>query len=191
MGASSAGQDLADLGHVSQTGLHTYAYTFVWWTNISLRQHDILRMPSLTIGRSLLLLANLATAMGSYIADWSPSHLLNPNWPPHAKFHNGQTMSLAALLSLVSTYIAFRSPAGKTSPAAQRQATFDATVIGSLYCFAGLLAILYPGTEWNDPEFPGNGEQRWVFGGIIAVLWVGYALELRRLHALEMGRKAQ
>jgi hypothetical protein len=28
-----------------------------------------------------------ATAIASFILDWSPNHLLNPLWHPHAKFH--------------------------------------------------------------------------------------------------------
>lgn len=49
-------------------------------------------MPSL--GRILLALVAVVTSVGGYIADWNETHVYNPRWPPHAKFHNGQTMSM-------------------------------------------------------------------------------------------------
>jgi hypothetical protein len=44
------------------------------------------------IGRWLLSLVALFTIAGPYGADWNETHIYNPNWPPHAKFHNAQTM---------------------------------------------------------------------------------------------------
>jgi hypothetical protein len=49
-------------------------------------------MPS--IGRILFGLVGVTTSVGGYIADWNETHVYNPRWPPHAKFHNGQTMSM-------------------------------------------------------------------------------------------------
>ena len=63
---------------------------------------------TLTPGRALFFLGNLSYTAGSFIADWNNTHIHNPRWPPHAKFHNGQTMSLGVLLALASTYYAFR-----------------------------------------------------------------------------------
>lgn len=55
-------------------------------------------MPSL--GRTLLGLVGVTTSVGGYIADWNETHIYNPRWPPHAKFHNGQTMSMYLPLHL-------------------------------------------------------------------------------------------
>jgi hypothetical protein len=49
-------------------------------------------MPS--IGQILVALVGVATSTGGYIADWNETHIYNPRWPPHAKFHNGQTLSM-------------------------------------------------------------------------------------------------
>lgn len=114
--------------------------------------------------------------------DYSPTHIHNPLWPPHAKFHNGQTMSLSTLLSVTSLYLLFRSP---SSLPEQRHNLNLSVWIGSLYMLAGLSAIWYPGTAWMDVEFRkvesvDEPNQLWVFGGGLAVLWVGWLVERRR-----------
>ena len=43
----------------------------------------------MTAGRTILTLVAIVTAVGGYIADWNHTHVYNPRWPPHAKFHNG------------------------------------------------------------------------------------------------------
>ncbi|KAK1021021.1 hypothetical protein LTR33_018606, partial [Friedmanniomyces endolithicus] len=48
----------------------------------------------LTPGRALITLANLLYAVGAFAADFNETHVYNPRWPPHARFHNGQTMTL-------------------------------------------------------------------------------------------------
>ncbi len=49
---------------------------------------------------------------GGYIADavipfTAKQHIHNPRWPPHAKFHNGQTMLLGIGLGLYSLFLLF------------------------------------------------------------------------------------
>ena len=57
-----------------------------------------------------------------------------------------------------------------------------ATVLGSFYCFAGLCAILYPGTNWTDlPRGLGPDAQKYVFAAIIGIQWLGYLFETARL----------
>jgi hypothetical protein len=58
-------------------------------------------------------------AFGGFIADaivpsTSRQHLWNPAWPPHAKFHNGQTMLMGIFGGSLSLYILF-SPQTLTS----------------------------------------------------------------------------
>jgi hypothetical protein len=110
------------------------------------------------------------------------THVYNPRWPPHARFHNGQTMTLGVLLATMSIYFAFR-PAftPRMKPAEQVQSVLWASTVGSFYCLAALCAIWYPGTDWKDPESEFGGEQKYLFGGVVVAMWVAYALEASRL----------
>ena len=89
---------------------------------------------------------------GGYIADavvpvTARQHQRNPNWPPHAKFHNGQTMLLGISLGLLSLFLLFGF----------RPLSFPifllASVIAALYFVSTALATIFPGTAWIDPEF--------------------------------------
>jgi hypothetical protein len=46
------------------------------------------------VGKVLISLVAAETAAGPYMFDWNETHIYNPTWPPHAKFHNAQTMSM-------------------------------------------------------------------------------------------------
>ncbi len=74
-------------------------------------------------------------------------HQRNPAWPPHAKFHNGQTMLLGILGGALSLFILFGS----------RPLTFPlfliAAAVAGLYFVAMVFATIFPGTAWYDPEF--------------------------------------
>ncbi|KAK1807831.1 hypothetical protein LTR12_017811 [Friedmanniomyces endolithicus] len=137
--------------------------------------------PTITLGRGVITGGNLLYAVGAFLADFNETHVYNPRWPPHARFHNGQTMSLGILLSTTSLYFAYRPFGTQLSTAATRDSIFYSALIGSFDCFAGLTAILYPGTDWNDPDITVGGAQPVLFSGVVASMWVGYAFELNRL----------
>ncbi len=144
-------------------------------------------MPS--VGRSLLSLVALSTSVSCYLADWNETHVKNPRWPPHARFHNGQTMSMGLCLGILTAYFTWRSPPAGTSTgtsravkiAAERDSITTAAVIGTLYWVTGLSAILYPGTKWMDPEFGEGSPQVMVFAAHAVLAWVGWWFEMRRL----------
>ena len=86
------------------------------------------------------------TAVSPYLADWNETHIYNPLWLPHAKFHNAQTMVLGALLGLISLYcLWFRREIS------DKQKLNEAAVLASLYWLAQLTATLFPGTALTDP----------------------------------------
>ncbi|KAK4508427.1 hypothetical protein PRZ48_002165 [Zasmidium cellare] len=135
-------------------------------------------MASITAGKALIVLANLFYSIGAFVFDFNETHVRNPRWPPHARFHNGQTMTLGLLLSATSIYYLLKPVA---SQAQAKDNLFTSALIGSFYCSAGMSAILYPGTAWQDPEFAQGGEQRFVFSGTVVAVWIGYLLEVRRM----------
>lgn len=103
-----------------------------------------------TIGKILISLVAIFTIVSPYLADWNITHIYNPAWPPHAKFHNAQTMVLGAMLGFLAIYcLWFRQGITK------RQKLNEATVLTSLYWLAQLPAILFPGTALADPGING------------------------------------
>ena len=77
-------------------------------------------------------------------------HLWNPAWPPHAKFHNGQTMLMGIFGGLLSLAILFGA----------RPLTLPlfllAAGVAASYFVSMAAAPLFPGTDWIDPEFAGE-----------------------------------
>jgi hypothetical protein len=97
-------------------------------------------------------------------------------------------MSLSVCLAAASTYFAFR-PCLPRNTISAKESAFVAAAIGSFYCFAGLTAILYPGTHWCDPQFPHDEAQKYIFPMLIGLMWSAYVLEARRIEASSKGKK--
>jgi hypothetical protein len=79
---------------------------------------------------------------------FSASHIFNDRWPPHAKFHTGQTLSMSILLGLASLFFAWRKTSDK------KVTLYAAAGLSAIYWVTQATAILYPGTAYYDPEFP-------------------------------------
>ena len=132
-------------------------------------------------GRILLTIIAVATIIGPYIADWNESHIYNPLWPPHAKFHDGQTMSLGAALGSLALYLLYRSEPKYTTDTA-----FIVALLDSLYFISQLSAWFYPGSAAQDPPadpywFP----QAFFACPIIGLCGLGYWLELTSLKGMK------
>jgi hypothetical protein len=147
-------------------------------------------MTTIGTGRMLLTLTSFWSAYGCYHFDWNETHIYNPDWPPHAKFHNAQTMSTGAALGAAGIYALWGRPGALTRGRLQ-----VGTAAASLYWITQLSAILYPGTALFDrasPEPDGEGRahagpprvrgpQTVVAGVALAVNALAYGLERRRL----------
>lgn len=132
--------------------------------------------------RWLIAFVAAVTAVGGLAADYfvpwtARQHIKNPAWPPHAKFHNGQTMLMGLGLGIVALVILFAGQAAGT------KGLVLAAVITSLYWDGLLLAPIFPGTAWADPEFEaitprplGLHPQQLVSFGLLAILLVAVLL---------------
>jgi hypothetical protein len=127
-------------------------------------------------GKALLTLSALMQILGPFLADFNHTHVKNPRWPPHAKFHNGQTMSMGLALGLASLYYTYRR-GPSTSAAAKPDDYFTAALFGCLYWITGLSGILYPGSLAVDPEFGEGFPQVWLFVPLFVASWAGAWLE--------------
>ncbi len=132
----------------------------------------------LSLGKVLISAVAAETAVGPYLADWNATHIHNPTWPPHAKFHNAQTMSLGVGLALVTCWQLWRR---HDTPDDARRALDAASLTASLYWLTTTSALAYPGAKAVDP--PGTARfPQWKFvAPSVALVLVGNALERRRL----------
>jgi hypothetical protein len=97
--------------------------------------------------RLIFTVIGVTLPIAAHVADMSQTHIYNPHWPPHAKFHNGQTLSMSLLLGGLTIFLAWWP--SKSVPAMLAAAA----VAASLYFISQSTAILYPNTAYFDPEF--------------------------------------
>lgn len=139
-------------------------------------------MKNLPIGKWLLTVVGLLTVGGAYYADWNQTHMFNPRWPPHAKFHNAQTMLLGTGLGALCLWFLWGQ---RGHP---RAALKLAVVFGGLYWLTQAGALLFPGTALTDPEFYQPQPRQLYLDAVLGLLLaLGYALESRRLRRLAAG----
>lgn len=109
-------------------------------------------MNKLLVGRCLFTFNAVGIAAGGFRADMNATHIYNPRWPPHAKFHDGQTMAFGVLLSLASLFFAWRRSGDRQTN------VLAAALIGGILYWAQAAANVFPGVAWTDPEFLKPGE---------------------------------
>jgi hypothetical protein len=129
---------------------------------------------SIRPGKILLTLSAIGQVAGPFIFDFNETHVKNPRWPPHARFHNGQTMSMGVCLALATIYYTWRR---SSNALIAKDSLKTAMIFGSVYWVTGLSAILYPGTKWVDPEFGEGHPQLFIFVPLLLCATVGYLIE--------------
>lgn len=65
-------------------------------------------MSKIAIARSLMSVLLLGGSALSFLLDWSPNHLLNPLWHPHARFHGALLLFFLAGVSVTGTWLLWR-----------------------------------------------------------------------------------
>jgi tryptophan-rich sensory protein len=136
-------------------------------------------MRNLKIGRWIISLISVFTIVSPFTAEFNETHIYNPNWSPHAKFHDAQTMLLGALLGGIALFFLWRR---------ERDRSFQfklAVLFAGLYWFAQMWCIFFPGTGFVDPEFANRMPKLFGFPlnqsifdfFILIILALGYRLE--------------
>src|SRR4051812_11873395 len=128
----------------------------------------------LTVGRSLIGAVAAVTAVGPFLADWNETHIYNPAWPPHAKFHNAQTMSMGVALGLPVLYYLWK-------PVQTRASLATATIIASIYGLTQLSVALYPEISSVDPPGENTWPQLRTTLPSLGFVLAGYLIERRRI----------
>lgn len=133
----------------------------------------------MTTGRKVLRALALATAVSGFAADWNRTHLFNPAWPPHARFHDAMTIALGTGLGGSALYL-LRDGADR------REVTVGAA-LPALYWGSVGAAFAFPGTAGMEAEFPQyvprvGGvwiNERFPSALMVAAAAVAYAVERR------------
>lgn len=107
-------------------------------------------LKSLRVPAALIILVAVVTLTGPYAADWNKTHIYNPRWPPHAKFHNAQTMLLGTFLALGTLWYVLKSAKDENY---KKNNLNVATYLALGYWLTQSTAILFPGAGFTDPEF--------------------------------------
>lgn len=98
-------------------------------------------------GRLLLSAIAIFAAVGSFVADWNGTHMFNPNWSPHAKFHGAQTLASATILALLAIFFLWRRSGDRQTN------SLAAVLFAGTYFWTQAAAVFFPGVAWIDPEF--------------------------------------
>ena len=93
------------------------------------------------VGRRIHSSVAALTAAGGFLADWNQTHLFNPDWPPHARFHDAQTMLLGSLLGAGGLY----SLRGSGERPGRNLAL--GALLPSLFWISQVGSFLFPGAE--------------------------------------------
>ncbi len=105
-------------------------------------------MRMLLSSRVLFTLVGVSLPVAAHAADMNKTHIYNPNWPPHAKFHDGQTLSMSIVLGALTTFLAWKPSRNVETMVA------GTACAASLYFLTQSTAIFYPGTAYSDSEPP-------------------------------------
>lgn len=137
----------------------------------------------MAMGRKILTFVAGATAVGGFLVDWNRTHLFNPSWPPHARFHDAQTISMGALLGTAGL-VALHGPSASHADNTAAGALLPAFFWGSMGT-----AFAFPGAEGLQSEFPERipriggvwVDERFAAAGMLGLGALGYFLERRSL----------
>jgi hypothetical protein len=135
-------------------------------------------------GKGRLLLTSVAalTTVGGFLADWNRTHLFNPAWPPHAKFHDAQSILLGSFLGASGLY--FLRGRGRHP---ERDLALGALLPSFFWVTQGA-GFAFPGAEGLEAEFPEKVpcvggvwvNERFSSALMLALIAAGYAAERRR-----------
>ena len=109
------------------------------------------------VARWLVSVVLASSAVMSFVLDWSPNHLLNPLWHPHARFHGALLLFFLAGASLSCLWLIWRGARG--SVAAIRA---SAAVMIAFWAPLFFIPFLLPGASWwagvpgAEPRFDGQ-----------------------------------
>lgn len=87
-----------------------------------------------------------AEIVAGFLVDWNRTHLFNPKWTPHAKFHDALSISMASMNGVLALYLL------------EKKSLSDpvklAAMVLAVPCLAMGMAYAFPGAKGLEAEFP-------------------------------------
>lgn len=128
-------------------------------------------------GRMVLMTVAGMTAVGGYAMDMNRTHMFNPDWTPHAKFHDAMSITLGSFLGLSGIYFLYRNTS--------KQDIRLGTVLPAFFWIAQGVSFTFPGAKGLEAEFPDlipKFKGVWInekFGAMLMLTLsgMGYAME--------------
>jgi uncharacterized protein DUF6640 len=97
------------------------------------------------VGRVLMGIVAIITIFAPIAADFNESHIFNPVWPPHARFHGAMSVAMGVGLGVVTLWLLIR-------PSRDRALALRAAAwTGALYWLSFFPAVALRGTAPADP----------------------------------------
>ena len=109
------------------------------------------------MGKMLISLAAIITAVAPILADWNDSHLFSPQWSPHARFHGAVSLGMTTSLSSVALWLLWRRSPDQDAPV---------TVAAAIPMAYWALSFLLHSSQARPSRTPGIGWcGSWVVSG--------------------------
>jgi tryptophan-rich sensory protein len=130
-------------------------------------------------GRILLTSVAVLTAAGGFLSDMNKTHLFNPKWTPHAKFHDAMTIMLAFMLGTSATIALTKKDGDKDFLLA------TGTMLPAFFWAAMASSFAFPGAAGIEAEFPGKVKkvgpvalnEGFASGTMLLLLLTGFLIE--------------
>lgn len=99
-------------------------------------------------GHGVLIAMAGATAVSGFVMDMNETHMFNPKWTPHSKFHNAISIMNGAILGAAGLYFLL----GKHKE--KKIALKLGAALPSMFWSSLIAAPLFPGAKGMEAEFP-------------------------------------
>lgn len=103
-------------------------------------------------GQITVTIAVLITLIGPTAVDWNDSHVFNPQWPPHARFHSIVYLCMTIGFSLIALWLIWRSPSAHVAD------VLIAALVPIISWGSFFIAVRIPGSAAED--VPGSLPRR-------------------------------